>query len=167
MNSINLGTLIPLIIAILAGGSGCVLLVKAWQKRQNEPITGTWLPTQGIVISSEIQEHNAINPKNNKTVFTPVVRYQYTCVGRSYTGFRISFHSQEYSRAEAQMIADRYTPGNSVTLYYDPLHPSEAVLEQNRDNSQVLRNSGLMLIFLGITSFLITLLIFWAEKLLH
>ncbi len=167
LSSINPGTLIPLVIAILAGGSGCALLVLAWQKRRNEPVTASWLPTQGVVISSEIQEHSAINPQTNRTIFTPLVRYQYTCVGRSYTGFRISFRTHEYSRIEAQQIANRYTPGSPVTLYYDPLHPSEAVLEQNQDNSESLYSTGLMLIVLGMASFIITLLIFWAEKLLR
>jgi len=167
LNSINPGTLIPLVISILAGGSGCALLVLAWQKRRNEPVTASWLPAQGVVISSEIQEHSAINPQTNRTIFTPMVRYQYTCVGRSYTGYRISFRTQEYSRIEAQQIANRYTPGSPVTLYYDPLHPSEAVLEQNQNNSQSLFSIGLMLIVLGMALFIITLLIFWAEKIIH
>ena len=163
--SINLGTLIPLIIAILAGGSGCALLVVAWQKRRDEPITGSWQPAQGTILSSQIQEHRAIDPQNNRTIFTPLVRYQYTCVGRSYSGYRISFRSQEYSRAEAEQIAARYTPGNQVTLYYDPLHPSEAVLEQSNDHSRVIQTIGTGLLVTGIASFRITLLVFWAEKL--
>jgi hypothetical protein len=165
LNSINFGTLIPLVIGILAGGLGSALIVIAWQKKRSIPITDSWLPAQGNILSSEVKEHSAVNPgSNSQTVFSPMVRYQYTCAGRSFSGFRLTFNPVDYTRSQAEQIANRFSPGNQATIYYDPLHPEEAVLERSTNNYNLIFTSGLVLFALGLGSFCMTLLVFWTEK---
>jgi hypothetical protein len=165
LNIINFGTLIPLVIGILAGGLGCILMVISWQKKRSEPITGSWLPTQGIILSSEVKEHRAVNPgTNNQTVFSPMVKYQYTCAGRSFSGFRITFNAVDYTSVQAEKIANRYIPGSQVTIFYDPLHPEETVLERSNNNYNMIFTAGLVLLAVGMGSFCMTLLVFWTEK---
>jgi hypothetical protein len=157
-----------LVIGILAGGLGCALIVISWQRKRSEPVTASWLPTQGIILSSEVKEHSAVNPGNsNQTFFSPLVRYQYTCAGRSFSGFRITFNSVDFSQSRAEQIANRYAPGSQATIYYDPLHPEEAVLERSSTNYTVFLTSGLVLLALGLGSFCMTMLIFWTEKAIH
>lgn len=166
MTNINFGTLIPLILGILSGGLGSALLVLAWQLKRKEDISKTWQPSPGVILTSEIREHNNVDPADkNKTVITPIVRYQYTCAGKSFSGYRISLNSIEYSKATAQQIVNRYSPGSSVTVYYDPLHPEEAILERNQRAGNILFSAGLVLFALGIGSCCISVLVYWIAKL--
>ncbi len=151
LNNINFGTLIPLVIGILAGGLGCALIVIAWQRKRKENITGSWVPTQGVILSSEVKEHRAVNPGNsNQTVFSPMVRYRYTCAGRSFSGFRVTFNPVNYTREKAEQVANQYTPGSQISIYYDPLHPEEAVLERSIHNYNIILTTGLVLFALGL-----------------
>lgn len=165
MDNINFGTFIPIFISILAVGLGSTSFVLAWQRKRKEEISGTWQPTPGIILTSELKEHNAVDPdQRNKTVYTPMVRYQYACAGNSYTGYRITFNSIEYSQEKAQQIVSRFSPGSSVTVFFDPLHPKEAVLERNTRRHNLLFSTGLVLFAIGVGSCCISLLVFWIGK---
>jgi hypothetical protein len=43
----------------------------------------------------------------------------------------------------AERLVARYLPGEPVTVYYDPDHPQEAVLEQGADYGNAARGAGL------------------------
>lgn len=168
MSSINFGTLIPLVIAIIAGGSGCILVILAWQKKRRESVTGSWLPTQGVILSSTVKEHRAVDGADpDRVVYTPLVRYQYTLGSRTYTGMRITFSPVRYTRQKADQAANRYPPSTPVTIYYDPLHPEEAVLEQHATDHQTFFTLGIVFSVLGLGSMCITLLVFLVERTIH
>jgi hypothetical protein len=76
------------------------------------------------------------------TLETGRIQYSYKVGGRSYTGKRVFLYAAGQSR-EGRATSDRtpqeltelYPPGAQVTVYYDPTHPSKAVLEpRNRQN---------------------------------
>jgi len=168
LNNINLGTLIPLVFSILAGGAGCALIVMALHRKRTEITTNSWLPAAGVILSSEVKEHQSIKPGNqDRTVFSPLVHYQYTCTGRTFAGLRVTFNQLEYTESKAREIADRYVAGAPVTVYYDPLHPEEAVIERNTTRYQSILTTGLVLFALGAGSFCMTFVIYWAEKAFH
>jgi hypothetical protein len=154
-------------IAILSGGAGCIFVILAWKKKRREAVTGTWLPTQGVILSSTVKEHRAVNGVTEKAVYSPVVRYQYTLGSRTYTGMRITFTPIQYTRQKADQAANRYPPSTAVTIFYDPLHPEEAVLEQHSTDHQTLFSLGVLLAALGLGSMCITLLVFVVEKSIH
>jgi hypothetical protein len=163
--TINFGTLIPILVSILSGCLGCAFLVLAWQRKRKEDITKTWLPAPGIILTSELKEHNSVDPAlRNNTVFTPMVRYQYSCAGKTFTGYRISFNSMEYSHKNAQQIVTRFTEGSSVTVFFDPHHPEEAILERNARGFNLMFSTGLILLAVGLGSCCISLLVFWIGK---
>ncbi len=168
MVHVNFGTLIPLIMAILSFGLGCVSLVLSWQRKRKESVTSRWLPAQGIVLSSEVKEYRSSGTEGTiQTAFAPLVRYQYTCNGHTYPGIRITISAGNFSRLKAEQIAARYPVGHTITAFYDPLHPEEAVLEKETSHTQTLKIAGLILLALGIGSFCITTLVFWSEKTFH
>jgi hypothetical protein len=168
VSSINFGTLIPLVIAILAGGAGCILVILAWKKKRREAVTGSWLPTQGVVLSSTVKEHRAVNGNgSDQVMFSPLVRYQYTLGSRTYTGMRVTFSPVQYTHQKAEQTANRYPPSSPVTIYYDPLHPEEAVLEQHSIDHQIFYTLGIVLAVLGLGSMCITLLVFLVERSIH
>jgi hypothetical protein len=163
--TINFGTLIPILIGILAGGLGCVFFVLAWQRKRKEDVTKTWQAIPGIILSSEVKEHSAVDPEqSSKTLFTPVVRYQYVCAGNAYKGYRITINSIEYSLEKAHKVVSRFSPGSSVTVYYDPLHPQEAILERDTRGFNILLVAGLILFNVGLGACCISMLVFWLNK---
>ena len=99
--NINFGTLIPILIGILAGGMGSVLFILAWRRKRKEDISKTWQPAPGVILTSEIKEHNTVDPADaSRTIITPIVRYQYTCAGKSFNGYRISFNTVELQQGK-------------------------------------------------------------------
>ena len=70
--------------------------------------------------------------------YTPIVRYQYTVDGKTYTSGRITYYSQSFVRSplwalftsvprKAEEIISRYPEGQSVVVYYVPDDPASAV----------------------------------------
>ncbi len=142
-----------------------MLIVISWQKKRREPVTASWLQAQGSILASEVKEQRVVDQgKEGQSTFSPLVRYQYACNGRSYTGIRVSYTNDDYSRTRAEQIVSRYSPGSSVTVYYDPLHPSEAVLEKDTNSYNSTRTTGLILLVLGLGSTCIATMVFLLEK---
>ncbi len=168
MTHINFGTLVPLVVAIIAGGLGCVLLILSWQLKRKDSITSHWLPVQGVVLSSEVKEYRPVATTNeDQTTFAPLVRYQYICNGHTYLGIRVTFNNIRYSKVKAEQVASQYSTGDTVTVYYDPLHSEESVLEKDISNYSSLRLSGLISLALSFGSLCIAILVLWLEKALQ
>jgi len=160
--TINYGTFIPILAAIFCGGSGLAILVLAWKRHREEDITNTWQPAPGTILSSEVVQHRPVNPESKEeNMFTPMVRYTYSWSGTSFTGYRLTFYQKEYSQSKARQIVSRYPSGNNVTVYFDPLHPDEAVLERNTRSFSLFIITGLMLCSAGMISCMISLLVYW------
>jgi hypothetical protein len=86
-----------------------------------------------------VKEHRSVDGGNpDRVVYSPLVRYQYTLGSRKYTGMRVTFTPSQYTRQKAEQTVNRFPPSTPVTIYYDPLHPEEAILEQHSTDHQVL-----------------------------
>jgi hypothetical protein len=60
--------------------------------------------------------------------YAPVVRYAYAVDSASYSASRVTVLDEASSRRWAEGIAARFRVGETVTAFYDPLHPGEAFL---------------------------------------
>ena len=105
---------------------------------QVAPVTA-WLPTTATVVSTDIA---TVRSNNNGTSFRPVVTYQYIVAGTPYTSQRLAPLTESYSRSWAQNVIDRYPTGKSLTAWYDPKHPGNAIIER--------RFSYIPLIIIGV-----------------
>lgn len=64
--------------------------------------------------------------------FSAEVRYRYTVQGQSHLGSRVSLTGLgPTSRSSCEAIAAKYPVGAKVEVYYDPVRPSSAYLEQS------------------------------------
>lgn len=83
---------------------------------------------------------------------SPQISYYYQALGQQYTGNKISFgfvKSHNSSRqAEAELA--RFPLGSSVTVYFNPPNPAEAVLERKAGSSVIATILGVFFIFLGM-----------------
>jgi hypothetical protein len=67
------------------------------------------------------------------------LKYEYEVGGRHYVGRRISYEvvgGTSSADPTAQELAEKYPPGATVKVYYNPSHPATAVLEpRNMQNA--------------------------------
>jgi hypothetical protein len=108
-----------------------------------------WPSTSGTVESAAV----AMQPESNeRKLFGARVRYRYEVGGRGFTGERISFESgPSPNRGLAEAIVQRYAPGSTVRVFYDPAHPERAVLEPGGTKllPWLLRGAGILLALAG------------------
>lgn len=94
-----------------------------------------WPTATGMVESSAVSEREEQDSEgDSETAYYPEVAYAWTVNGQRYTGRRIQFgETPRFARqTAAQTVCDRYRPGASVPVRYDPANPAEAVLETKK-----------------------------------
>jgi hypothetical protein len=86
----------------------------------------SWPYTEGTILSSRVKQAG----QYDSTQYRVAVRYQYVVDGTTYTSRRRAF-GLRYStgRHDARKVADEYSAGTTVTVYYDPKNPKLAALE--------------------------------------
>lgn len=128
--------------AILVAILGVVSFVRT---RRLASASTRWPSVSGtITTSSVVEEQIEDDGDNDNSARRMVYRYQidlryaYRVNARDYFGTSAGFGWTAIygEREQAETAAGRYTPGNSVPVYYDPDHPATAVLEpDNRQGS--------------------------------
>jgi hypothetical protein len=90
-----------------------------------------WPTAAGTVQDARIQMHQSTDEEGDvTTTYEAFVQYRYSVSGREYQGMRRTFSDvRTSSRSRTEKILERYPPGGSVTVYYDPEDPSASVLE--------------------------------------
>lgn len=105
---------------------GIIFVLAGIDIYQKEVATESWPQTQGVVISSDISSRSS----EDSTMYEAVINYQYKVNGINYTSNGVSYGDISSSdRNHAQNIVDKYYVGKIVTVYYNPINPSDAVLE--------------------------------------
>ena len=87
--------------------------------------TQAWPSTSGQVISAYVAPYGG----NSRGYYRTVVIYKYEVAGRAFESKRLSVvESYTNKPTEANAVANRFSPGLWVTVYYDPESPASAVL---------------------------------------
>ena len=116
-----------LLVALVPIG---ISLVVARTKRARIRRAAAWRATSGRVIASAVRAgHPEWAIHNPLLENMPRVRYAFEVDGRRFEGERIGFGDDSGGANTAATLA-RYPVGATVTVYYDPADPSEAVLER-------------------------------------
>ncbi|MCU1387039.1 MAG: hypothetical protein JWL72_377 [Ilumatobacteraceae bacterium] len=93
-----------------------------------------WPTAVGRIVSSQVTSRRALDSNGtHTTVYAPEVVYQYVVGMQQLQSDNVSFSgvagTSWSSGAEATVA--RYVPGSSVQVFYNPVNPSEAVLEHS------------------------------------
>jgi hypothetical protein len=102
-----------------------------------------WPTTTGQVIDTTIEEgrtsasrRSGRRAQRSRAFYKPRVRYTYTVDDRSYRGDRIALDVTTYrTYDEAAAVTARYLVGAEVSVFYDPAHSEQAVLEPGPEGS--------------------------------
>lgn len=90
-----------------------------------------YAPAGGWIESSQVYR-TAYYDRNRglEHTYHADVRFRYTVGGKEYRGDRAAWDTSFDTQAAAQRLAGRYTRGQSVMVYYNPVDPTEAVLDK-------------------------------------
>jgi hypothetical protein len=124
------------------------IIVKFWEVHKAK----SWPSTTGKVVISEVQalkkEPGDLGHNMGDTNITnePRVEYNFQVDGRTYRGRRVTIR-EKTADFELEPILARYPVGASVTVYYDPTNPQNAVLERDLPGGVMLAGGGCVLLF--------------------
>ena len=91
----------------------------------------TWSQTTARIVVSRVEAKHHQFPGSETTVTNvPVVEYEFTVNGQKWRGNRISI-GEDAGGANLEATLARYKTGTTVTVYYDPKHPTDCVLERD------------------------------------
>jgi len=92
-----------------------------------------WPSTEGRIVESAVDAKRLPGDRPNVR-FAPRIAYEYSVDGRRYRSEHIAFGATSWSLAPqaARATVARYPSGRSVTVYYNPKRPEEAVLHRGR-----------------------------------
>jgi len=106
-------------------------------------------PTTATVVSTDIDERT----NDDEREYSPVVTYEYTVDGERYQTANVypgQFTRWHGSRSTAADIVTQYSPGQQVTVQYNPDSPGEAyLLNTGWPDNWYFAGGGAVVVFLG------------------
>jgi hypothetical protein len=106
----------------------------------------SWVPATATILKAELLTSAA----SDSTEYRILLAYEYESNGVRYTGKRIGFGPRGYARkkrAEAEL--QLYPVGGTVTAYFDPENPGEAVLVREAPSNVLYLVMGIGLLSLS------------------
>lgn len=121
--------------ALIAVGAICfsevifslVFLAIIFSARQSAAKAQDWAATTGRVTLSTLEARRG---SKGSTVYYPVIQYQYRVHAMDYESRKI-MPGMEWGGSGAQAIVAKYPADSTVTVYYNPENPAEALLERD------------------------------------
>lgn len=114
---------------LLLAGIAFFIYRRSQQSNTYRQAAQSWPSTTGTILISTLQSRRS--GRSHSTY--PVVGYQYTVNGQTYTSQAIKAGDQFMNvrvSGQAQTTVARYPVGSTVTVYYNPANPSESALER-------------------------------------
>ena len=142
---------IALIVGIGFIGIGAFNIYKGLESQN-------WGETQGIILSSQIEERQETDRDydggvdTTYTVYIAKIQYQYTVNGETHISNKISYsYGSTQNKSDAQKLVNKYPSGKSVTVYYNPSNHDEAVLQTGvSDLNYIMTLAGVLPLIIGI-----------------
>jgi len=140
--------LVRVVLLLLAGSIFC----GAWFEHSIGEQSFRWSKTEGTIQQAEIKYLGRLRGANGflrNRASVLVLAYEYRVEGKLETGYRIRlYNEQPISDSDLQQVLNTYPVGSTVTVYFDPRHPSQSCLipGPNYQNiSRLVAGAGILL----------------------
>lgn len=147
---ISLGTLLAWIFPVI--GLGMILWnLFSYHKAQQAT---SWQSVSGKVLESFVQVKNG----SRGAMYKPEIRYEYKVNGEYFIAdcWRFGAVAKSWGKAQSNQVAAEYPVGRSVTVFFNPERPQEAVLEPGKTDWSG-AGFGAFFTLLGLAIFFISL----------
>ena len=125
MNAV--GVLMSLVF--IAIGLGMLYYARRLSAKAQQSLS--WPSAEGVIShSAMLLQMQQTSSSTNAATYKADVAYRYKVRGRDYSSGRITLLDFSSTAGRAQSIVNRYADGAPVTVYYNPVDPSDAVLER-------------------------------------
>ncbi len=131
------GLCATVILGFLAGAGFMGQEALEWREKAGfAKESATWPSATGTIEASRvIKTREKSRIKKSRVLFESEVRYRYGTEKGTFTGERISWVQEPFSReADALRQVSSYRPGGQVTVYYSPETPRRSVLEPGQES---------------------------------
>ena len=151
----NSALLIPFCLGGIFFLLGLGLAIFGFVQRKKAKSTESWPTVSGSIISSQLDQKSSTDfdaeYTSTSTSYTPMVEFSYEIDGRTYRGNRVfPGTSMSYDHGTAKSIVNRYQPGATVSVHYDPADPTQAVLETKSKGGNLFLILGSVFAVLGM-----------------
>jgi hypothetical protein len=115
------------IILIVLGTGFCIW---GWRIIVNARASGTWPHVVGTIMHASVRTTDSQSNGKTTRMYSADIRYRYQVSGKTYVSGQVSLsdHSSSSSSGMKKLIW-RYPAGKSVSVYYNPTDPKDALLE--------------------------------------
>ncbi len=137
----TLGTVIVVgMIGLLSLVAAVFVAFSVWYASTQASRIATWPSTSGTVLSSRVDAWRTGNASPRSTGHTvkriPLVERSYTVGGIDYTFDRVTpMENVSFGSQWATDISEKYAPGDSVEVFYNPADPAESFIEPVHDDT--------------------------------
>jgi hypothetical protein len=169
MDTNSLTFLFPFCLGGIFAVVGIGLLVFGLRERKKAKAAETWPTVNGTIVSSRLDQHTSTERKDGhsytRTSYAPVVEYTYEIGGKTFQGNRIfPGATMSYDLGTAQNIVNRYQPGSTAAVHYDPTNPMQAVLETQAKGGNLFMIIGGVFAILGVIGCCIGVFLIFATQ---
>lgn len=128
----KLGPLVSVVLELALIFLGVMLIRKHTKSKQKAAEAQKWPTVSGRVVRSEILKSESSDEDGTSYSYTPNIEYEYQVSGQNYSSKQVAFggFSGTGSQKPAEKMVYKYPLNDSVSVYYNPANPHEAVLEQ-------------------------------------
>ena len=150
---------VGIVLGLLMGWFGIGFLQTFRRQRIEVQASYYWRIGKARVFYSKSDVELYYHADGQRYSYIPKVHYIYHVEGQVFQGARVKFGQPNYGCLnKPEDILAKYPSGREVCVYYDPLHPEEAVLERVAFVPVVYLMVGssltaLMLIILGLMTY--------------
>lgn len=128
------------------------LFVKVSRDKKKARASINWPSVEGQIIGNRIKRAVQSDGDGTSISYNPEVYYEYQVDGTPFSGQRIAFGSEPSfgSKKKAEQFLAAYPVESSVTVFYNPEDPTEAVLSQTVSKMIGSIIAGILLIVTGL-----------------
>ncbi len=113
-------------------------------------------PDDGVITAASVYTQTGVVARIHSAYITygAKISYDYKVAGVTYTGTRVGFGDLGASEKRAQAIVSHYQPSTTVSVFYSPNNPKNAVLERGVfGGTWICFSVGTVMMTLGLWSF--------------
>lgn len=119
---------IIVVMTFIAAVAGVICYHAMEDYRDQQFAHETFQPVQATILESKVKSRT----RDGKRTYRPYVYYRYDVEGKGYRSKKyMYYYNLNTTRGNAEDIIARYPAGASVTAYYNPVYPKNAVLNNS------------------------------------
>jgi hypothetical protein len=147
------GYLIAILFELALIGLGFILIRKHAKDKKKAAESLGWPTILGRVTCSQVEVSKSSDEDGTSYTYIPHIEYAYLLNGLTYTGKQVAFggFTGTGNTKNSQLVVNQYPLNAVVNVFFNPVNPNEAVLEQTAGSgAKGALIGGILLVVIGV-----------------